>query len=324
MRLVLLTSWACELEEILRRKLTTTWEILRAPDTASREEVAAALAEAEAVLCMVYEKGTPPAPKLRFLQCGGAGWDRIAVEGLPPGVAVANCFGHEQAIGEYVLMAMLASSHDLMEADRSFREGSWRMSGRFGAPIHDEIGGRTVGIIGLGRIGRAVARLAKAFGMRVLGCNRTRREDPNVERLYALDELHPFLAECDFVVMAAALAPETTGLVDRAAFRAMRRHAVLINVGRGESVEEDALWEALRDRTIAGAVIDAWYNYPKSRHELEVAPSRHPFHELPNLIMTPHVAAWTHGMIDRRLGEIAENFDRFARGETVRNIVHRT
>jgi phosphoglycerate dehydrogenase-like enzyme len=324
MRLVLLTSWSCELEPILRRKLTTPWEIVAIPDQAPREQAAAALAEAEAALAMVWDPATPPAPLLRFLQCGGAGWDRIAVEVLPPGVLIANCYSHEQAVGEYVMMGMLAWSHDLLEADRSFRAGSWRMSGRFGAPIHDEIAGRTVGIIGLGRIGQTVARLAKPFGMRVLACNRSLRADPNVDRHYEIGELHDFLAQCDFVVMAAALAPETSGLLDRAAFAAMRRSAVVINIGRGESIDEDALWEALRNRTIAGAVIDAWYRYPATRDQLELRPSRHPFHELPNIIMTPHTAAWTNGMVDRRLGEIAENFDRVARGEAPRNVVHRT
>ena len=320
--LVLLTSLACDLEPPLRRKLTTPYRLIRLPDQASADEVAAGMREADAVLTLRYDVKLP-APRLRFLQVAGAGYDRIEFAKLPAGVTIANAFGHDQAIGEYVLLGMLMWSHDIIEAERSFRGGSWRMSGRMQAPIHDEIGGKTVGVLGVGRIGRAVARLAKPFGMRVLGCNRTVRDEPDIERVYPLTDLHSFLAECDFVALCAALAPETTGLIDAVAFGAMKPSAVLINVGRGESVEEDALYAALKTRRIAGAVIDAWYRYP-SPAQPDVPPSRHPFHELPNLIMTPHSSAWTRGMIDRRVAEMADNFDRFARGEPLRNVIHRT
>ena len=320
--LVLLSSLACDLGPALERKLTTPYRLIRLMDQASAEEVAAALGEADAVLTLRYDRAVP-APRLRFLQVAGAGYDRIDFAALPPGVTVANAFGHEQAIGEYVLLGMLLWSHDLLEAERSFRAGSWRMSGRMQAPIHQEIAGKTLGIIGVGRIGRAVARLARPFGMRVLGCNRTLREEPDIERVFPLGDLHEFLAACDFVAVCAALAAATTGLIDAAALGAMKPSAVLINVGRGETVDEDALYDALRTRRIAGAVLDAWYRYP-TPDAPDVAPSRHPFHELPNLIMTPHSSAWTTGMIDRRVAEMADNFDRFARGAALRNVVHRT
>jgi phosphoglycerate dehydrogenase-like enzyme len=320
--LALLTTLACDLEAVLRRHLETPYDIVALPDSATGAAIGAALQRADALLTLRYDRAWP-APRLRFLQVAGAGYDRIDFAALPRGVTVSNAFGHDQAIGEYVLLGMLLWSHDLLEAERTFRAGSWRMSGRMQAPIHDEIGGKTVGILGVGRIGRAVARLAKPFGMRVLGCNRTVRDEPDIERVYGFDGLHAFLGQCDFVANCAALAPETTGLIDRAAFAAMRPSSVLINVGRGETIDEDALYDALKTRRIAGAVLDAWYRYP-SPGEPNAAPSRHPFHELPNLIMTPHSSAWTHGMIERRVAEMADNFDRVARGETPRNIIHQT
>jgi phosphoglycerate dehydrogenase-like enzyme len=320
--LVLLSSLACDLEPVLRRHLQTPYALIALPDTSTEAEIAAAMQRANALLTLRYDRKLP-APRLRFLQVAGAGYDRIDMAALPPGVTVSNAFGHEQAIGEYVLLGMLLWSHDLLEAERSFRAGSWRMSGRMQAPIHGEIGGKTVGILGVGRIGRAVARLAKPFGMRVLGCNRTLRDEPDIARMYGFGALHEFLGQCDFVANCAALAPETAGLIDAAAFAAMRPGAVLLNVGRGETVDEDALYDALKTRRIAGAVLDAWYRYP-SAAEPDARPSRHPFHELPNVVMTPHSSAWTHGMIERRVAEMADNLDRFARGETPRNVVHQT
>ncbi|MEJ0072021.1 MAG: NAD(P)-dependent oxidoreductase [Pseudomonadota bacterium] len=101
---------------------------------------------------------------------------------------------------------------------------------------------------GVGRIGRAVTRLAKPFGMRVIGCNRTIRDEPDIERVYDFAGLREFLGACDFVAVCAALAPETAGLIGAAEFAAMRPSAVLINVGRGEVVVEDALYDALKTR----------------------------------------------------------------------------
>ncbi len=133
--------------------------------------------------------------------------------------------------------------------------------------------------------------------------------------------LDQFLARADFVVVAAALTPETNGLLDRARLAGMKRSAVVVNVSRGAIVDEDALYEALRDGVIGGAVIDAWYRYP-SREDLTVRPSRHPYHELPNVYMTPHSSAWTVGMIERRWATIAANLDRFVRGQGLVNVVH--
>jgi phosphoglycerate dehydrogenase-like enzyme len=135
----------------------------------------------------------------------------------------------------------------------------------------------------------------------------------------AVDEL---LAESDFVVIACGLGRETRGLIDERRLGLMRPAAVLVNVSRGAIVDEGALYSALRDRRIGGAIIDTWYRYP-SADDPEPRPSRFPFHELPNLFMTPHSSAWTTGMIDRRWGAICANVDRVARGLEPVNIVHR-
>ena len=132
---------------------------------------------------------------------------------------------------------------------------------------------------------------------RILAANRTPREaDPGVERVYPLAELDRMLPECDTVALCTALGPETTGLIDARRLALMKPTAFLINIARGQVIDEDALYEALRDGRIGGAAIDVWWQYPTDA-EPNRRGSRHPFHELPNVIVTPHNSGWTarHG-----------------------------
>ena len=131
------------------------------------------------------------------------------------------------------------------------------------------------------------------------------------------------LPVCDFVVLCTALGPETEGLIDARRLALMKPSAFLINIARGMVVEEDAVYTALRDRRIGGAALDVWWQYPNAA-EPERRPSRHPFHELPNVIMTPHCSGWTEGMVARRWAEVAGNINRYVRGEPLENVVVRT
>ena len=190
-------------------------------------------------------------------------------------------------------------------------------------PVHGELFGGTVGIVGYGHIGREVARRARAFGMRVVAATRTPRDDDLVDEMMGLDRLGDLLGTADFVVLAVPLVPATRGLLGAAEFAAMKDGGVLINVGRGAVVDEDALYAALRDRAIGGAAIDVWYRYPDHPGEQPVMPSRHPFQDLDNVYMTPHASGWTDGLLARRARAIAANLDRFARGEPLLNLLER-
>jgi len=267
----------------------------------------------------------PPAPSLRLVQSVATGIDLIDLAALPRGVAICNAFGHETAIAEYIIMTWLALHHSFMEISGEFREhGSWRTSWvESGAP-HGEVRGSTLGIVGYGRVGREVAHRAAGFGARILAANRTAREDgTGVERVYPLAELDRMLPQCDTVALCTALGPETTGLIDARRLSLMKPTAFLINIARGRVIDEDAVYAALRDRTIGGAALDVWWQYPTA-DEPEQRGSRYPFHELPNVIVTPHNSGWTSGMVRRRWDEIAENIRRFMRGESLMNIVTRT
>ena len=295
-------------------------EILADPqDLARRPE---ASAEADVIITNNWRPEYPRAPRVRFVQSVATGIELIDLAALPPGVTVCNAFGHETAIAEYILMVMLVWSHRFTEIETNFRtHSSWRPSWvQSGAP-HGEILGATVGIVGLGRVGQEVARRAAAFGCRVIAANRTPKgPEGSVKRVYPLSELDDMLPLCDFVVLCTALGPETERLMDRHRLSQMKRSAFLVNIARGAVIDEDAVYAALRDGLVGGAALDVWWQYPTGA-EPERRPSRHPFHELPNVIMTPHCSGWTEGMVTRRWAEVAANINRFARGEPLENIV---
>lgn len=304
------------IESDLRREIVADDRDLR--------RLAAALDDADIVVSLAWLAAYPPAPRLKMLQAPVAGIDQIELAALPAGVAVCNAYGHEPAIGEYALMAMLVWFHDLLAASQSFRAGSWRFSGISAGPVHQELAGKTVGIVGFGHIGREVAARAAALGCRVVVANRSPREPGSgVERVFSLDALDDMLPLCDVVVLCVGLTPQTRGLIDARRLALMQRSAFLINVGRGPVADEDALYAALRDRAIGGAALDTWWRYPTA-DEPDIRPSRHPFHELPNVMMTPHCSPWTEGMVQRRSRSMARNIDRFVRGEPLENVVATT
>ncbi|GAC1339996.1 MAG: 2-hydroxyacid dehydrogenase [Acetobacteraceae bacterium] len=286
-------------------------------DSAAERE---AYRTADVIIGVRFDAGLPRPDRLRLFHVPAAGTDAVDLAALPPGTLVCNCFGHEQAIAEYVMAALLQRIVPLAEADRRLRQGDWAYWA--GAPerTHAELGGTTIGLLGFGHIAQAVAARARAFGMRVHVANRSPVQSELVDHAVGLDALAGFWGNADYIVVTLPLAPETRGIVGPAAFRAMRPDAVLINVGRGAVVDEQALFEALRDRRIGGAVIDTWYRYPppSTPHGL---PSERPFHTLPNLVMTPHMSGWTAGTIRRRQATMAENIGRRMRGEPCLNVV---
>lgn len=291
-------------------------------DIGDTQRLIPALAEAEMVVSHIWKQDFPPAPRLKLLQSPAAGLDLIDLPSLPHGVTVCNVDGHEQAIAEYVLMAMLALSHKLLDIAPAFRDrSSWAGGGAGGGPLHGEILGKTVGIVGYGKIGREVARRAVAFGCTVIAANRSPIADKgDAAEVYPLGELDLMLPRCDVVVIAAGLGPETRGLIDARRLALMKPTALLINIGRALIADEEALFNALKGNRIGGAAIDVWWRYP-SPAEPNARPANFPFHELPNVLMTPHCSSATDGARARRLGGVAANLDRFVRGEALRNVV---
>ena len=308
----------------MRRRLDETWEVVALPDAADAAALEAALRDADAIIAFAIERDLPPTPRLRLVQVTGAGYDRIPLAALPSGCSVCNVYEHETGIAEYVLAAMLDYTIGLGRLDRDFRAGNWCGYGSAAGPpaFRAELAGKTLGILGFGHIGREVARRARPFGMRIGAITRTPAPSELADWIVPVSELDDRLPECDFLLVACPLNASTRGLVNGERLAKMKRSAVLINVARGEIVEERALYEALRDQVIAAAVIDVWYVYP-SAAERQPRPARFPFHELPNVIMTPHVSGWTDKLLNRRRAVIADNLSRLASGAELRNVVHR-
>jgi phosphoglycerate dehydrogenase-like enzyme len=288
------------------------------PDVLTTDTERAAYAAADIVVSVHFDPSAVPAPpRLQLFHVPGAGYDAVDLDAVPAGAMVCNCFGHETAMAEYVMAALLAQQIPLVEADRHLREGNWSPRER----AHGELGGTTIGLLGFGRIGRAIASRAKAFDMTVHVANRSAVPvSAMVDRAFTLDALDAFWRSADCFVVSLPATPETLGIVGTAAFSAMRPSAVLVNVGRGATVDEQALYDALKEGRIGGAVIDTWYVYP-SAVTPTVQPSRLPFHELPNVVMTPHMSALTHGTIRRRQRVMAENIGRRLRGDACLHVV---
>jgi phosphoglycerate dehydrogenase-like enzyme len=299
--------------------LNTPWEI-EVVDTADCEAFEHALTRADAMVSMSWDWEIAAASHLRLLQLPGAGTDAIDFTKLPAEVTVCNCYEHEIGIAEYVLSAMLEWNIGIRAMDRRLRAQNWTGSYLCG-PVHGELYGKTLGIVGFGRIGREVARRAQAFGMRVVACTRTPAPDALADRVDSMVRLHEMLKESDFVVLTLPLTPETRSIFDETAFNAMRHHALLINVARGPLIDEKALYTALKERRIAGAAIDVWYSYPQQGSRAGPRPCSEPLESLDNLIMTPHASGWTEGLLPRRNRAIATNLNRLSRGEPLINVV---
>jgi phosphoglycerate dehydrogenase-like enzyme len=297
-------------------------ELTLLPGTLETAGQRAAFSAAEVLVSAHYNTSLPPLPALKLFQCPAAGVDAIDPALLPPGVPLCRCYGHEVPIGEYVLAAMLRHIVPLNRADAELRQGHWPFGvGRPGA-VHGELAGRTLGLLGYGHIGRHIAPLAAALGMRIVVANRSPVPlAPPLAASYTLDALDAFYAEADFIVCSLPLAEETRSLVGPAAFAAMKPTAVLINVGRGPVIDEDALYEALATRRIAGAVIDTWYVYPNPGQTTPVLPGHRPFHTLDNLTLSPHMSGWTDGLITRRCQTIAANIKVIEQGGELVNRV---
>ncbi|HXF52098.1 MAG TPA: D-2-hydroxyacid dehydrogenase [Dehalococcoidia bacterium] len=252
------------------------------------------------------------APNLKWIQLTSAGADRLLQSGfVGRGVIVTTASGlHATPIGEYVLAVMLMFAKG---APRFFRAQLRREWARF---LPSELHGKTVGIVGMGNIGREVARLSKAFGCRVLGIRRSvsaRTSDEHADEVLPPSELASLLRESDYVVLATPLTPETRAMIAEPQLRAMKPTAVLVNIARGPIVVEGDLVRALREGWIAGAALDVF--------EREPLPADSPLWDLENVILTPHISGGTEIYNRRAVGIFTDNIRRFLAGEPLRNVV---
>ena len=318
LRVAFAGTFAATLEPAVRARLAVPCEVIVSDEAG----IAGKLGDVDALITLAFTREMAAAAgRLKLVQVPGAGLDRIDRAALGASTALANAYGHEVGIAEYALGAMLALTRQFGRLDAALRAGTWQSQWAVGVappPPWPELAGKTLGILGYGHIGACLARRARAFDMTVLAIRRSPQPDADalVSGPEALDDV---LARADYVVVTLPLTPETRGLLGERQLARMKRTAMLVNVARAEIVDEDALYHALAEGTLAAAALDVWYRYPKAAEP--TAPSRRPFHELPNVLMTPHVSGWTEGMLEARARLIADNLERVARGEPPLNLI---
>ncbi len=225
---------------------------------------------------------------------------------LPAGCFLSNVFEHAAPIADYVFYNMLRHLTRIEEHASAFRQGYWSGSARVASQTHGELCGKTISLLGYGTIGQQIARRAEAFDMKVL-IKRRNHEDSG------------FWTDCDFLVIACPLTEDTQRMVGRYQLECLRDGAMLIHISRAEIVDESALFAALSGRKLF-ATLDTWYDYPTDIGQ-RMHGSRLPFHELPNVVVTPQLSAWTGSMIERRMSAIAANLDHLALGQPLERVV---
>jgi len=247
----------------------------------------------------LLRKVWPMAPRVRWVHSRSAGLDELLFPELAASaVPLTNARGvFSEILGEFAIAAVLFFAKGLRRMVRSQEAGVWDQFDTV------QVAGQALGVIGLGEIGKAVARRAEAMGLRVIGLGRA--DGPDRKR--------NLLAQSDYVVLSTPLTPETRGIIGKAELRVMKPEAVLINVGRGPLVDEAALIAALRERRIGGAALDVFNREP--------LPAGHPYFGLDNLLLSPHSADHTPDWQQRSMQLFLDNFERYRRGEPLRNVV---
>lgn len=278
------------------------------------DQLAQALRDADVLLVTdfrtrIIRETWPHARRLQWVHATSAGVDKLLFpELIASDVPLTNARGvFDRPIAEYVLGLILMYAKDLLGTIALQRDRRWQHRDT------ERIEGKEVLVIGAGSIGRRIGRLCGAAGMRATGLARTARADADFDAVHAAEDLHRLLPKADYVVIAAPLTADTRGLIDAEALGRMKRSARLINIGRGEIVQTDALVDALRSGAIAGAALDVFDEEP--------LPEDHPLWGMPNVVISPHMAGDVIGWREALSAQFIDLFRRWKEGGELWNVV---
>ncbi|CAL5219435.1 g1265 [Coccomyxa viridis] len=255
----------------------------------------------------------PHLPNLAWLHSLTAGVEHILFPALVDGpVTLTNAKGNfSHSLAEYTLAACNWFAKDFHRLRAQQKAKKWE-------PFNvEELRNKTMGIVGYGDIGQACARIARAFGMKIIAMRRSEKLSPEEEqaglKVYTPDKLNDLMADSDYVVMALPYTESTHHLVNAEAVNSMRSHGVLINVGRGKTLDQDAVVKALQEKRIRGAALDVF--------ETEPLPKESPLYELDNCLLSPHCADRTASFWFEAVEQFMQNLERYVKGEELFNVV---
>lgn len=308
-----------ELEQAMPPGADLRW-LVGAEDSTLHE----ALAEADV---LVGARFTPEmaaaAPQLKLVQVAGAGIDGIDQSALPDGVRLANAYRHEDAMAEHAVWAAIGLRRGFVEGDHLLRDNVWASPAADPQrPMPRGLKGAHVGFFGFGHIGERAWRAFRSFGARGAAVTGRGSIDPanhGLDWTGGPSELGRLCEESDVLLVCAPLNDATRGVIAVAELRALGPDGVLINQARGPVVDEDALYETLRDGSLGAAAIDVWYSYPGD--PADTAPSTHSFGELPNALLTPHVSGVAMSTFEGRAADIGSNVTALVNGDPLINLV---
>jgi phosphoglycerate dehydrogenase-like enzyme len=239
-----------------------------------------------------------------------------------PGVALHNLHFNDIPTAEMAVALLLAASKHVVQLDRRLRQGNWQWDDD--AYPTDMLDGKTAVILGYGTIGRRLAPVCQALGMQVIGVRRHEPPAPSEDgvQVCSVHALPDLLPRADVLICLLPHTTETVGLIGVAELALMPRDAIIVNVGRGAVIDEAALFFALRDGQIRAAGLDVWYHYPKDdATRANTLPSSYPFHELENVVMTPHRAGWLKSFEKLRVRALADLLIAADEGREMPNLV---
>lgn len=268
------------------------------------------------------------AKSLKMIQAFGAGLDKIDHKAVLERNDLIVCNSHINAaeVAEYTIMLLLSAAKHILISDKEFRNGDWNMG--WGGPLPNiELRGKTCLLLGLGNIGTAIAERLKGFNVILYAATRTGkvRDTGLVEKVVPISEVKSIVGDADFVILSLPLTNQSEGLVDKDFLSLMKSTALLVNISRGQIVVESDLYDSLKTKQIAGAAMDVWWEYPNKHRGSGTFPSeKYAFHELDNVVISPHRAAYSENIMYDQMHFVGENILRFIRGEKPLNIVDMT
>ena len=285
--------------------------VIHAPTLSDMEPL---IQDADVVLSLNFSDSLlSRAVNLRWFQAVGAGVNHLLTEDFArSGIVLTNARGnHAIPVSEHAFALLLALTRRI-----NLSQGPGSIMDRWERVEGDALHGKTMGVLGVGNIGREIARKARAFGMIVRGLDEVPVFVPYLDRMHLTGEAEEFFSGLDVIVVAAALTSKTTGIVNRRSLSLMNRGSYLVNVSRGPVVIEGDLVDALRDGSLAGAGLDVFDEEP--------LPPDSPLRNLPNVVLTPHIAGFDPSYADRVIQLFVENFRRWVQGEALINVVNTT